>query len=179
MLEAQEDGVSRDLWVRLDVGLGLTFSALADYAEARRVLRDADRRVGGEHGRPSALWIGWGVLDTLQNETPEMQMNARDAFVHLAEDPDLSAAGAANLAQVADALQAFAHAAGDQVLDRPSRILLTITRARVAALTGVPLSAVLEMVQSLQADISALSDDVRRLTLQRLLADLVELKKFV
>ena len=153
--------------VDLNVGRGLAYSGLNDRVKARKALRKADRLVGGERNRPTTLWIGWGVLNGLETDDPEAQMQAQDAFAHLAEEGDWTTAGAADLVQMRDSLATLT--SGSQAPDRELQIKLDIAQIRAAASLGT--SDLTDKTDKVHADISALASEQQKAALNALLAN--------
>ncbi|MBN1933973.1 MAG: tetratricopeptide repeat protein [Anaerolineae bacterium] len=172
-------------WIDLNVGRGLAYSGLGDRRRAHQALAAADKAAGGAHGRPPELWIGWGVLHSLDAADPDARMNAYDAFVHLAQggrlaqEDSLSTVDAADLKQMNESLQTMAAQMSAQSIDRVSRVRLDLVRARVAALMGEPSPHIAAAIQTVQSEIAALDDETQRREMEALFSRCGELQRLV
>lgn len=177
--QLEETKKHQPIWIDLNVGRGLAYSGLGDRRQAHRALAAADKATGGAHERPPELWIGWGVLHSLDATDPDARMNAYDAFVHLAQEDSLATVDAADLKQMGRSLQTMAAQMSTQSIDRASRVRLDLVRARVAALMGEPPANIAAATQAAKDEIAMVGDETQRRELEALLKRCGELQQFV
>jgi tetratricopeptide (TPR) repeat protein len=158
----------------LHVGRALAYCGILDDGKAHRALREADRVMRGKPGYPK-LRLGWGVLHGLDAADPESRVNAHDAFMQLAQEPDWSFIEAADLVQMHDTLAALT--ADVQSLDRAAQIRLVIAMARVDAALGAP--DVADLVVALRKTVAELSNERQRADFEALLESLDDLERFM